>query len=83
MANLFTGKILANDYTELFELADLEPTTDTKYKIQVLGDLCWLREGSTGKGFLIEGGNIVQFQQGEDDLFIKTNPDGIVVNIAD
>ena len=82
MSNLFTGKIVSTDYGDLFGLAELVPTTDTKYSIQIRGGIALVREGSTGKGFLINDEDIFEFTQGEDTLYIKTNPEGLTINIA-
>lgn len=83
MANIFTGRIIATDYTELFNEAELTPTVGNKYTIQITGGIAYVREGDEGRGFLINDEDIITFTQETDDLFIKTNPNGVVVNIAE
>ena len=83
MGNIFTGRIIALDYTELFNEADLTPTEGNKYTIQITGGIAYVREGDEGRGFLINDEDIFTFTQETDDLFIKTNPNGVVVNIAE
>lgn len=83
MANIFTGKIIATDYTELFDEAEFNPTEGNKYTIQITGGIAYFREGDEGRGFLVNNEDIITFTQETDDLFIKTNPNGVVVNIAE
>lgn len=83
MANIFTGRIIALDYTELFDEAEFNPTEGNKYTIQITGGIAYVREGEEGRGFLINDEDIFTFTQEDTDLFIKTNPNGVVVNIAE
>ena len=54
MANLFTGNIeLEGGYKVLATEADITFTEGNTYRIQV-GSPCYLREGTTGKGFLAQ-----------------------------
>lgn len=83
MANLFTGKIVATDYADLFGEASLEPVEETAYQIQIRNGIAFLREGSVGTGFILNDGETLTYTDKGSTLYIRTNPNGVVVNIAD
>lgn len=83
MANLYSGSIDTNNtYKTLAEVTDLTFTEGTKYVIQIQNP-AYIREGSTGKGFLIDSNNPFEYTAGDDDLYIKTEFRQCIVNIAD
>lgn len=85
MANLWTGKIESTDYQKLETLSELEFTEENNYIIQGLDGSFFIREGETGKGFLVQKGEKVQFTQGDDDLYIAKDfglKSAVTVNIA-
>lgn len=83
MANIFTGKIAETDYENLATATGLTFTTDTKYLVEVRGGMLIAREGTVGKGFIIEDGQRFDFTYKGTPIYIKTNSDGVVLNIAD
>lgn len=82
MANLYTNKIISLDYGNLAELTGLSFTNGTKYNGQINGGMAILREGSTGRGFIVEDGDSFDFTYGGDTIYIKTNGNGVVLNLA-
>ena len=83
MANLYSGSIQTNgDYITLSEATDLTFTAGNKYTIQIQ-NLAYLREGTTGGGFLINSTIPITYTATSDDLYIKTNYQPAVVNIAE
>lgn len=87
MANLWTGTVDTNgEYENLETVSELTFTADTTYTIQSYIGSYYLREGETGRGFLLDPHEKVQYTAGVDDLYICTLA-GIsgpaVVNIAD
>lgn len=83
MANLFTDKVVATDYTNLAEATGLTFTNDTKYNGQVNGGMVILREGTTGRGFIVEATRCFDFTYTGTPIYIKTNAEGAVINLAD
>ena len=83
MANLFTGKIIATDYADLFEQANISPVEETAYQLQIRNGIAFLREGTVGTGFILNDGETLTYTDKGSTLYIKTNPDGVVVNIAE
>lgn len=83
MTNLYTGTIDTNgQYQTLASKTGLTFENDKKYVIQIQ-NAAWLREGTTGEGFLINCPLPIQYTKGTDDLYIKTyNTRECVVNIA-
>lgn len=80
MANLFTGRIATNGYETLASKTSLTFTADTKYTIQIQ-NVAYLREGTTGKGFIVDTTTPITYTAGSDDLYIKA--DSCIVNIAE
>lgn len=82
MANLATIEVkTAGDYESLATLASITFTADNSYTIQVQSQApCYLREGSTGDGFLIVNSVPFTYVAGADTLYIKA--DYAIVNIA-
>lgn len=83
MSNLFTDKITALDYTNLATETGLTFTSGTKYNGQVTGGMVILREGTTGRGFIVEDSENFDFVYSGTPIYIKTNADGSVINLAD
>ena len=81
MANLYTGSISTSTYETLASLTSLTFTSDTTYVIQIQNS-AYIREGSTGEGFLINSIQPFEWTAGADDLYIKTLSDQCIVNIA-
>lgn len=83
MANLYSGSIQTNgDYVTLASATSLTFTEGNKYSIQIQ-NLAYLREGTTGGGFLINTTTPITYTATSDDLYIKTNYQPAVVNIAE
>lgn len=83
MANLWTGRVDANDeYQNLETLSGLTFTSGNKYQIQIQ-NTAWLREGTTGEGFIINNTKPVTLNYKGDDVYIKSGTSGCVVNIAE
>lgn len=83
MANLYSGSIDTNGtYKTLAEVTDLTFTKGTKYVIQIQNP-AYIREGTTGKGFLVLSADPFEYTAGDEDLYIKTENRQCVVNIAD
>lgn len=86
MANLWTGNVdTQGEYSNLATISGLTFTSDTTYTIQSYIGSYFLREGETGRGFLLDPHEKVQYTAGVDDLYICTLA-GVsgpaVVNIA-
>lgn len=83
MANLGTFTISTDGYETLASATGLTLTEGTKYTIQIIND-AHLREGSTGKGVLIDNTTPITYTATSDDLYINTdNSYGCcLVNIA-
>ena len=83
MSNLYTGKINTNgEYQNLATLTDITFTQDTVYAIQIQ-NMAWLREGLTGKGFVFDLNKGFNWTCKGDDLYIKTENQPVIVNIAE
>lgn len=81
MANLFTGNIeLEGGYKVLATEADVTFTEGNTYRIQV-GSPCYLREGTTGKGFLALPSDKIRFDQKTSDLYIGQYSDKAIVEV--
>ena len=84
MANLYTGNLTLGDtYKTLAELTDVTFTNGTTYTIQVYNP-CYLREGTTGRGFLINDFTPFKYVAGADSLYIGKYGyyEEVTVNIA-
>ena len=82
MANLYTGTLDTNNtYKTLTELTGLTFTSGTTYTIQIQ-NMAYIREGSTGVGFLINSILPFEYTAGSDDLYIKNTYTPVVINIA-
>lgn len=81
MTNLFTGNVDTNNlYESLATTSGVIFTSGSKYIIQIANP-AYLREGDTGKGFLVNTDFPIQYTAGEDILYIRT-PRPCYVNIA-
>lgn len=85
MANLYTGNFtISDEFKTLSSLTDITFTSGTTYTIQVYNP-CYLREGTTGKGFLIIDSTPIKYVAGADALYIGQYGyyNYIAINIAD
>ena len=82
MANLFTDKIVSLGYENLATLTGLTFTNDTKYNGEVDNGMAYIREGTTGRGFTVNAGDRFDFTYKGTPIYIKTNAEGIVLNLA-
>lgn len=83
MSNLYTGTIQTNgEYVNLAELTGITFTEGTTYAIQ-LQNMAWLREGTDGKGFLFNRDKGYSWTCKGDDLYIRTESQSVVINIAE
>lgn len=83
MANLYSGNLTNKTYEKLSELTGLTFTADTDYTVQVQTGEIFVREGTTGDGFLINRADgPFQFKQGESDLYVKITSGVSRINIA-
>lgn len=83
MANLYTGSIQTNgDYVTLASATSLTFTEGNKYSIQIQNP-AYLREGTTGKGFFVNSDVPITYTATSDDLYIKTDFQSCIVNIAE
>lgn len=81
MANLYSGSISASTYQTLASLTSLTFTGGTTYVIQIQNS-AYIREGTTGEGFLVSSIEPFEWTAGADDLYIKTLSEQCIVNIA-
>ena len=83
MANLFTGSIdTKGQYKTLAELTGLTFTSGNKYSIQIQ-NMAYLREGTVGGGFLINKTDPITYTASSDNLYLKTDYQPCVVNVAE
>ena len=85
MANLYTGNLTVSDeFKTLSSLTNITFTNGTTYTIQVYNP-CYLREGTTGKGFLITNSTPIKYVAGSDSLYIGKfgSYNDITTNIAE
>lgn len=83
MANLGTFTVQTNGtYKTLAEVTDLTFTEGNSYQIQIL-NMAYLREGTTGGGFLVDNSTPIKYTATSDDLYIKNNYGACVVNISE
>lgn len=71
MANLWTGRITANDYVDLATASGQTFTTNYIYTLQSYDNAFYIREGSVGEGFIVKRGSYVQFEAGDSDIYVK------------
>lgn len=82
MANIWSGPISNQDYEKLETLAGTTFESGTTYVIQSDNDII-VREGTDGRGFLIDNGMPFQYTCGTEDLYIKcATPSKAFINIA-
>lgn len=83
MANLWTGRInTGNTYEKLATLSSQTFQKDDVLYVQVQ-NTAWVREGTTGDGFLVNSDKPFKITFGTDDIYIKTAYQDCIVNIAD
>jgi hypothetical protein len=84
MANLATISVSTNgEYQKLSTLADITFTSGNSYTLQIQGGMVYLREGTTGKGFLLTSSNPFTYVASGDDLYIKVDYNNAIINIAE
>lgn len=83
MANLFTNKIVSTDYGDLATLTSLSFVNKTKYNGEVNNGMAYIKEGTTGRGFTINAGDKFDFTYKGTPIYIKTNAEGVILNLAD
>lgn len=84
MTNIYTGTINPNGYETLSSLTGVEFVEDVKYSIQLLNP-AYVREGTVGKGFLINSYDPIYYIANAT-LYIAPMNDSrtaITINIAD
>jgi len=84
MANLYTGTLTFNGYQTVSSLTGIAFTEGITYTIQIQNG-AYVREGTTGEGFLILNEKPFQYTATDEDLYIKRLKDNvpIVINIGD
>ena len=87
MANLYSGSHTFSGYKTLAELTSLTFVADTKYIIQIVTSLphsFYVREGSTGKGFIGDSYQSIEWTyDGVNDLYIgNTYAKQLTINVA-
>lgn len=84
MTNLYTGTLSFEGYQTVSSLTSVAFTEGTTYTIQIQNG-AYIREGTTGEGFLIPNERPFQYTATDEDLYIKQEKPhaDIIINIAD
>lgn len=71
MANLYSGYVTFEGFKKVSDLTNITFTNGTTYEIQIqtaLNDKIFVREGTTGKGFIVN--EKFKYIAGDDDLYV-------------
>ena len=84
MSNLYTGDLEFDGFQTLTSLTGVAFTEGNTYTIQIQNG-AYVREGTTGEGFLVPNERPFQYEATDEDLYIKRLKDNtfIKVNIAE
>ena len=84
MANLYTGELSFDGYQTVSSLTGIAFTEGTTYTIQIQNG-AYVREGTTGEGFLWDEIKPFQYTATDEDLYIKQSNENpyIIINIGD
>lgn len=83
MANLFTGSVnTQGEYQDISTLSGVTFVNDTTYTLQIQ-NTAWIREGETGKGFLVTDITPFYYTARGNTLYIRTENFPAILNIAD
>lgn len=82
MANLFTNKIISLEDGNLATLTSLSFVNGTKYNGEVNNGMAYIKEGTTGRGFTVNAGDKFDFTYSGTPIYIKTNAEGVLLNLA-
>ncbi len=82
MANVGTYRITAITHTNIETATGITLDSDYIYRFQSYDNEFWLREGTSGDGDCVPMKKWAYVEPAEDDLYIKTSPSGVTLNIA-